>query len=222
MRVLIFGATGMIGYGVLLECLDDPGIEEVVTVGRREVDLEHPKLTQLLHDDFTDFSPIEAELSGFDACMWCLGISAGGMSEEDYRRVTVGFTMAAADVLERRNPAMTFCFISGAGTRRESGQMWARVKAEAEDRLAERGFAATYNFRPAMIQPMRGAVSTIRSYRLLYALIGPLYPLLRHFKKYVTSTPEVGRAMIRAARDGARKTTLENADICALAEVDAD
>jgi len=216
MKVVIFGATGMIGYGVLLECLDDPDVERVVTVGRRAVDLEHAKLEQIEHADFTDFGPIADRLTGFDACMWCLGVSAAGMSEEAYRRITVDFTLAAAEVLAKQNPGMTFCFISGAGTDRDSGQMWARTKAEAEDRLAELPFEAVYDFRPAMIQPMRGARSTITSYRMIYAVMGPLYPLLKHFPSFITSTVQVGRAMIRVAKEGASKKTLENADICEL------
>lgn len=220
MKVVIFGATGMIGYGVLLECLDDPGIERVITVGRRPVKVEHEhadKLEQIEHADFSDFSAVADALTGLDACFWCLGIASAGMSEPDYRRITVDFTLAAAQVLHDRNPELTFCFISGAGTDRDGRAMWARVKAEAEDKLAEVGFAACYNFRPAMIQPMRGAVSGVRSYRIMYAVIGPLYPLLKHWRSMVTSTPEVGRAMIIAARSGAPKTTLENADINALA-----
>ncbi|MEZ4444623.1 MAG: NAD(P)H-binding protein [Polyangiaceae bacterium] len=217
MRVVIFGATGMIGHGVLLECLDDPAITAVTSVARREVPVEHDKLTQILHDDFTDFRGIADALTGFDACFWCLGVSSTGMTEEAYRRITLDFTLAAAEVLAERNDALTFCFISGAGTDRDSRQMWARVKAEAEDRLADFPFAAHYNFRPAMIQPMRGVRSTIKSYNLIYAIIGPFYPLLKHIRSYVTSTPEVGRAMIRVARDGAPKQILENADICELA-----
>lgn len=217
MKIVIFGATGMIGHGVLLECLDDPGVTSVVTVGRRTIDLEHSRLTQLVHEDFTDFAPLADQLAGFDACMWCLGVSSGGMTEAAYRRITIDFTLAAADVLAKQNPEMTFCFISGAGTDRDSRQMWARTKAEAEDRLAELPFRAVYHFRPAMIQPMRGARSTIASYRAAYAVMGPMYPLLKRMKTWVTSTPEVGRAMIRAARSGAPKRTLENADICALA-----
>ena len=139
------------------------------------------------------------------------------MSEEKYRKITLDFTLAAAELLAHKSPQLTFCFVSGAGTDRDASQMWARVKAEAEDRLSELPFKAHYNFRPAMIQPMRGATSTVTSYRVIYALMRPLYPLLKKLPKYVTSTPEVGRAMIRAARDGAPKQTLENADICALA-----
>jgi uncharacterized protein YbjT (DUF2867 family) len=217
MNVVIFGASGMIGHGVLLECLDDAGIERVATVGRRPVAVEHEKLTQIEHRDFSDFSSIAEQLTGFDACMWCLGVSAGGMSEADYRRITYDFTIAAAEVLADRNPALTFCFISGGGTDRGSRQMWARVKAETEDRLGELPFAAHYNFRPALIQPMRGVRSTITSYRIAYAVLGPFYPLLKRMKTVVTSTPEVARAMIRAARDGAPKQTLENVDICELA-----
>lgn len=219
MRVILFGATGMIGYGVLLECLDDPGIEAVATVGRRPVEVVHEKLTQITHSDFTDFSAIEDELEGFDACMWCLGVSAAGMSEQNYRRITVDFTMAAAEVLARKSPELTFCFVSGAGTDRDARAMWARVKAEAEDRLADFPFKAHYSFRPAMIQPMRGARSTITSYRVLYAIVSPFYGLLKHMKKTVTSTPEVGRAMIRVARDGASRQTLENIDICEIANM---
>jgi len=220
MKVVIFGATGMVGYGVLLECLDDPDIERVITVGRRPVEVEHAnasKLNQVEHADFSDLSAIADALSGLDACFWCLGIASAGMSEDDYRRVTVEFTLAAAKVLRERNPDLTFCFVSGAGTNRDGRQMWARVKAEAEDQLAELGFAATYNFRPAMIQPMRGAVSGVRSYRIMYAILSPMYPLLKHWRGVVTSTREVGQAMITAARSGAPKTTLENADINALA-----
>ncbi len=200
MNVVVFGASGMIGYGVLLECLDDDGIASVTTVGRRAVDVEHPKLSQIIHADFKDFSAIEDQLAGFDACMWCLGVSSAGMSNDRYREITLDYTMAAAEVLSQRNPEMTFCFISGASTDRNSRQHWARVKAETEDRLADLPFKAVYNFRPALIQPMRGATSTIASYRMTYALLRPLYPLLKRVTKYVTSTPEVGRAMIRASR----------------------
>ena len=210
----------MIGYGVLLECLDDAGVDSVTTVGRRAVDIQHKKLKQIVHDDFTNFSAIEDQLTDFDACLWCLGVSSAGMSKDRYREVTLDYTMAAAEVLAQQNPDLTFCFISGASTDRNSRQHWARVKAEAEDRLAELPFKAAYNFRPALIQPMRGATSTIASYRATYAVLRPFYPVLKRAKKYVTSTPEVGRAMIRTARTGAPKKTLENADICRLARDD--
>ncbi|MEM9069797.1 MAG: epimerase [Myxococcota bacterium] len=217
MNVVIFGATGMIGHGVLLEALDDEGIASVLTVGRRTLDLEHPKLEQLVHDDFSDFSSIEGRFAGLDACFWCLGVSSSGMKEDVYRRITVDFTMAGAAAISRQSPSMTFCFISGAGTDRESRTMWSRVKAEAEDRLDEFNFGAVYRFRPAMIQPMRGVRSTIGSYNAVYAVMKPFYPLLKKLPKYVTSTVEVGRAMIRVSREGAESTTLENAEICALA-----
>lgn len=216
MKVVIFGATGMIGHGVLLECLDDDGIESVLTVGRRTLDIEHPKLEQLVHDDFMDFSAVEDRFAGLDACFWCLGVSSSGMSEEKYRRITLDFTVAGASALARQSPQMTFCFISGAGTDRKGRAMWARVKAEAEDRLDDFGFGAVYRFRPAMIQPKRGVKSTIGSYNAIYAVMKPFNPLLKKIPKYVTTTVEVGRAMIRVARDGSDETTLENADIVAL------
>lgn len=218
MKVLLFGATGMIGYGVLLECLEDEAVDSVVTVGRRRVTLSHPKLEQILHDDFTDFSAIADRLTDFDACFWCLGVSAAGMSEEKYRRITVDFTLAAAKLLVKSCPNLTFCFISGAGTSRDGGQMWARVKAEAEDKLAALGFASYVSFRPALIMPKKGTSSTITSYRVLYALMKPFSSLLEKMPKYVTTTPDIGKAMIRAAREGAAKQTLENIDICELAK----
>ncbi len=217
MRVVIFGATGMIGQGVLLECLDDPSITEMITVGRRPVAQEHAKLTQVEHGDFLDFAPIAERLRGLDACFWCLGITSVGMSEEDYRRITVDFTMAAAEVLLRESPGLTMCFVSGAGTDREGGPMWARAKADAEDRLLAMPFGRVTCFRPAYIQPKRGVRSPSASYRVTHAVLAPFHPLLKGLRRYVTSTPEVGRAMIRAARDGAPKPVLENDDICALA-----
>lgn len=218
MNVILFGATGMIGHGALLECLDDPEVTAVTTVGRREVPLEHEKLTQLVHADFTDFAPVADRLSGFDACLWCLGVSAAGMSEADYRRITIDYTLAAAKVLAEQSPGLTFCFISGAGTSRDGRAMWARVKAEAEDRLGEFPFARRFNFRPALIQPKRGARSTITSYRVAYAVLAPVFPLLHKLPKYVTTTEELGRAMLYAAKHGAPSETLENADIRQLAE----
>lgn len=220
MKVVIFGATGMIGHGVLLECLDDEGIESVLTIGRRTHELEHAKLEQLVHDDFTDFSAIEDRFANLDACFWCLGVSSSGMSEERYRRVTVDFTLAAATALARKSPQMTFCFISGAGTDRTGRAMWARVKAEAEDRLSDFGFRAVYRFRPAFIQPKRGVRSTIASYNALYSMMKPFNSVLSKLPKYVTTTTDVGRAMIRVARGGAGETTLENADIVALSKLE--
>jgi len=216
MRVLIFGASGMIGHGALLEALDDPRVTAVRSVGRRAVAVEHAKLTQVTHGDFTDLSPIERELAPFDACLYCLGVSSAGMSKEAYRAITVDTTASVSKSLTRVNASMVMCFISGAGTSATSGQQWARDKHEAEEIVRRAPFARAHCFRPAYIQPMRGVTSTIASYRALYAVTTPLYPLLRHMPSVVTSTVELGRAMLVAAREGG-PAIVENRDLPALA-----
>ncbi len=216
MNVLIFGATGMVGQGVLRECLLDPEVQSVLSIGRSMTGQRHPKLRELVHRDFLDFSGIENELSNFDACFFCLGVSSAGMKEADYRRVTYDVTMAAARVLARLNPDMTFVYVSGLGTdSSEHGRtMWARVKGQTENALLGLPFKAAYMFRPGVIVPLDGIQSKTRVYRLFYAVLGPLLPWLRAaFPKHVTTTAQVGRAMIKAARDGAPKPVLENSDI---------
>lgn len=216
MNVLLFGATGMVGQGVLRECLLDPDVQSVLSIGRSAIGQRHPKLRELIHRDFLDFSPIENELSGFDACFFCLGVSSAGMKEEDYRRITYDFTMAAARVLAKVNPGMTFVYVSGMGTdSSERGRtMWARVKGKTENALLRLPFKAAYMFRPAAIVPLDGIKSKTKLYRIFYAVMGPLLPLLKAaFPKYVTTTAQVGRAIIKAAKQGAPKPVLENADI---------
>lgn len=218
MKVILFGATGMIGKGVLLECLDDPGIESVLSIGRRSAGLSHPKLRELLHQDFLDYGAVEDELSGYDVCLYCLGISAAGMSEADYRRITYEFAVAAAEVLLRQNPGMRIGFISGAGTDLGARAMWARVKAETEQALLEMPWAAAHMFRPAGIFPRRGVVSSVRSYRIAYGMLGWAYPIFRWLMpNQVTTTPELGQVMIAVARDGYERPILEGADINAVA-----
>ena len=216
MKVLIFGSSGMVGRGVLLEALDSPDVAAVVSVGRRPVDVSHPKLTQIEHDNFEDFSSIGAEFEGVDACLWCLGTSSAGMDEASYTRITHTFTMAAAKLLLERSPEARFCFVSGAGTSSGSGQMWARVKAKTEDDLAALGFGEVVSFRPAMIRPMRGSAVRGAGLRVLYAVLFPLMPLLR-LAGGATTTVEIGRAMVRAAQGKAPKKVLETRDINALA-----
>lgn len=216
MKVILFGATGMVGQGVLRECLLDPGVEHVLAVGRGSTGQRHPKLSEVLHSDFTDFSAIEGELAGIDACFFCLGVSSAGMSEKDYRRVTHDFTLAAARVLARLNPRMTFIYVSGAGTDgTERGRsMWARVKGETENALLRLPFKDAYMFRPAFIQPRHGASSRTPWLRALYAVVTPLYPVWKAlFPKWVTTTDQVGRAMIHVAANGFTKRVLENQDI---------
>jgi uncharacterized protein YbjT (DUF2867 family) len=215
MKAILFGATGMIGQGVLRECLLDPEVESVVAVVRRPTGKRHEKLREIVPSDFFDFSSLEGDLSGFDACFFCLGVSSAGMSEAEYRRVTYDVTMAAARVLAKWNPGMTFLYMSGAGAdSTESGRaMWARVKGATENALRRLPFKAAYVLRPAYIQPLDGIVSRTKWTRLLYAVMGPLYPLWKtSFPKHVTTTEELARAMIRVAKRGASKPILESAD----------
>ena len=218
MNVIIFGATGMVGQGVLLECLRDPGVDRVLIVVRKPTGRSHPKLTELVHHDFADFSPVESQLAGYDACFYCLGVTSAGMSEAEYTRVTVDYTLAAARPLARLNPNMTFIFVSGAGTSATSRTMWARVKGRAENEVFALPFAHAYAFRPAFIQPLDGITSRTTFYRVFYALLAPLVPLFRRLApRYVTTTAEVGRAMLRVTRSGWERRILENADIVAAA-----
>ena len=220
MKVLIFGASGMVGQGVLRECLLAPDVISVVTVGRSASGQQHPKLRELVHPDLLNYSAIEAELSGFDACFFCLGVSSAGLSEADYTRISYGYTLAAAETLARLNPQMTFTYVSGAGTdSTEQGRsMWARVKGKTENALLRLPFKGAYMFRPGMIQPLHGIRSKTASYQMIYTLLGPLLPLLRRlFPRQITTTEQVGRAMLVVARRGAAKHILESPDIIAAA-----
>jgi uncharacterized protein YbjT (DUF2867 family) len=214
MKVILFGASGMVGRGVLRECLLDPAVDRVLVVAREPLGVSDPKVEELIVKDFFDYAPVEARLRGWDACFFCLGVSSAGMSEADYTRVTHDLTLAAATVLARLNPTMTFIYVSGAGT--GGGSMWARVKKRTEDDLLAMPFARKVMFRPGFIQPRYGAKSKTRLYRFVYAVTIPFYPLLRLMRGWVTSTDRVGRAMIRAATEGAPKDVLETRDINAL------
>jgi uncharacterized protein YbjT (DUF2867 family) len=219
MNVLLFGATGMVGQGVLRECLLDPDVQRLVTIGRTPSGAQHPKLQQIVHRDLWHYAEIERDLSGFDACFFCLGVSSAGMKEEEYARITYGITLAAAETLSRLNPRMTFIYVSGAGTdSTEKGRsMWARVKGKTENALLRLPFAGAYMFRPGMIQPLHGIKPKTTWYRVLYDVLGPLLPLLRRvFPNQVLTTEEVGRAMLDAARRGYRKPILDVRDIRAV------
>lgn len=220
MKVILFGATGMVGQGVLRECLLSPDVQSVLTIGRNASGQQHPKLREVTHTDFTNFAPLERELAGYDACFFCLGVSSAGMIEADYSRVTYDFTVAAASALARLNPGMTFIYVSCAGTdSTERGRtMWARVKGKTENSLLKLPFKAAYMFRPAAIQPLHGIVSRTKLYRAFYAVMGPLFPLLNVLLPgTVTTTEKIGRAMINAVKHGAPKSVLETRDINALA-----
>jgi len=216
MKVILFGATGMVGQGVLRECLLDPNVESVLAVGRSPTGQQHAKLREIVHDNFFDFSAIESQLAGYDACFFCLGVSSVGMSAERYRHLTYDITMAAATTLAKLNPGMVFVYVTGRGTdSTEQGRlMWARVKGKTENDLLKLPFKAAYMFRPAGIQPLHGIRSRTAWYQALYAVAAPVLTLLnRVAPKYVTTTEQVGRAMIRVARDGYPRPVLESEDI---------
>lgn len=215
MRPIVFGATGMVGRGVLLECLDAATVDEVLAVGRRSCGLTHPKLNELVVDDLFSLSAHTEELRGHDACFYCLGVSSAGMSEADYRRVTYDLTVAAVDAVVAANPDVTICFVSGQGTDGSAGGrvMWARVKGEAENYVRSLP-TRSYMFRPGFIQPMRGVRSGVKLYQALYTILAPVTPLLRRlFPGFVTTTVTVGRAMLRAVERGYPKEVLETRDI---------
>lgn len=219
MNVVVFGASGMVGAGVVRECLDEPRVTSVLVVGRTPCGIAHPKLRELLRKDFYDYRDATDAFKHLDACFFCLGVSSVGMAEADYRRVTYDLTIAAATALAAANPGMTFCYVTGMGTdSTERGRsMWARVKGKTENQLLRMPFQA-YMFRPGYIQPRKGVRSKTGWYQAVYNVIGPLYPLLRRIApNHVTTTENVGRAMIRIAVGGYEKTFLENVDINALA-----
>jgi uncharacterized protein YbjT (DUF2867 family) len=214
-NVLIFGASGMVGQGVLRECRIDPEVRRILVVGRRSGGYSDEKVRELVRTDVADLSGLDAELTGFDACFFCLGVSSVGMSEERYTKLTYDLTLAVAQTLSRLNPAMTFVYVSGVGTdSTERGRsMWARVKGRTENALLRLPFKA-YMFRPGVIVPMHGVRSQTTWYRLLYAVMTPLYPALKaFFPNTVTTTEQVGRAMLAVARDGYPKPVLETRDI---------
>jgi uncharacterized protein YbjT (DUF2867 family) len=215
MKVLIFGATGMVGQGVLLECLRDTEVEFVVTLGRTATGVRDPKLREIVHRDLLNYGGMEESLAGFDACFFCLGVASTGMKEAEYERVTYGFTMAAAEALSRVNPGMTFTYISGSGTdSTERGRvMWARVKGRTENALLRLPLNA-YAFRPGFIEPMDGIQSKTPMYRMFYNVLGPLLPVLhRAFPNRILSTREIGQAMLAVARHGYDKRILETKDM---------
>jgi uncharacterized protein YbjT (DUF2867 family) len=204
----------MVGQGALRECLLDPDVERVTTLGRSGTGQRNDKLRELIHADLLDLAPIASELSGFDACLYCLGISSVGLSEEEYTRVTYAMAMSVAQMIVKLNSRMTFVFVSGGGAdSSERGRtMWARVKGRTENALMRLPFKAVYVFRPGIILPLHGIRSRTKWYNILYAVLRPLVPLFRAVMP-VTTTEQLGRAMLKVAKHGFDKQIIEAADI---------
>ena len=216
-NAIVFGATGMVGEGVLFEALKHEDVESVLVVGRRSYPMKHPKLRELLHHDFFDYSSIEAELTGYNACFFCLGVSSVGMKEPEYTKITYDLTMQVASTLSRLNPDMTFCYVSGMGTdSSEHGRlMWARVKGRAENHLAKLSFKASYAFRPGLMKPTKGQ----RNVKPIFKVLGLLYPIWKAlFPKSVCTLEELGLSMVHVVQAGYSKRILENVDIALLAQ----
>ena len=221
MKVIITGATGMVGKGVLLECLDHEQVSEVLVIGRNPVDVQHPKLRELIHKDFSDFSALSSELKGYDACFFCMGVSSVGMKEADYKHLTYDFTMSLARVLAKLNPKMTFTYVSGVGTdSTEKGKtMWARVKGKTENDLLKLGFRQAYMFRPGAIIPKRGVKSRTKSYQFIYDYFTWLLNLVKAISpNSIVTTTQIGLAMINSASKGYPENILYPKDIIKLSE----
>jgi uncharacterized protein YbjT (DUF2867 family) len=219
MNVILFGATGMVGQGVLRECLLDPDVKQILSIVRTPSGQHNAKLRELVNTDFFNYSAIEPELTGFDACFFCLGVSSAGMDEAKYKHLTYDLTLAAATTLAKLNPQMTFLYVSGAHTD-STGQgrsMWARVKGNTENDLLKLPFRAAYMFRPGIIQPLHGIRSKTRLYQFFYTALNPLLTLLRStFPQSITTTEQVGRAMLRVTKEGFPRPILEMKDITQL------
>ncbi|MCB8995401.1 MAG: epimerase [Bacteroidales bacterium] len=220
-KVILTGASGMIGKGVLLECLDHESISEVLCIVRSSLGSDHPKVRELIHADFTDFSTISNQLAGYDACFFCLGISAAGLNEEQYKKITYDYTLSLAKTLYDISPQMTFNYVSGVGTdSTEKGRMmWARVKGKTENDLLKMGFRQAFMFRPGMIIPLRGIKSRTKSYQFMYDYFMWLVKFIKAVSpKSVVNTSQIGLAMIHSMLRGYSKNVLSPADILELAE----
>lgn len=221
MNVIITGASGMVGKGVLLECLDSAEVDKVLSIGRSSSGVEHSKLEELDHSDFMDFSSIKDKLSNYDACYFCLGISAAGMKEADYHRITYEYTMSLASTLFELNNDITFTYVSGQGTdSSEKGRsMWARVKGKTENDLMAMGFKQSFMFRPGAIIPKRGIKSKTKAYQFMYDYFMWLVYLIKLFApNSVVSTTDIGLAMITIAKNGYDQQIINPKDMLILSK----
>lgn len=219
MKVVITGATGMVGKGVLLECLDHPQVEQVLTIGRSSLEIPHHKLKELFHGNFLDFSHVKDQLKGYDACYLCMGVSAGGMKEDKYRELTYDYTLTLANALLEQNPGMICTYVSGEGTdsTEKGNAMWARVKGKTENDLLNLGFKHAYMFRPGAILPLRGIKSKTKSYQFMYDYFTWLVKLIKFISPYsVVNTTQLGLAMINVTLKGYDKKHIRPMDIIIL------
>ncbi|WP_407481166.1 NAD-dependent epimerase/dehydratase family protein [Elizabethkingia meningoseptica] len=217
LKVIISGATGMVGEGVLQECINSPKVEKILLINRKPSAYTHPKIEELLHSNFSDISSVSEKVKGYDACFFCLGVSSVGMKEEQYTKVTYDLTLGFAKTLAEQNPDMTFCYVSGAGTdsTEKGSQMWARVKGKTENDLMKLPFKAVYNFRPAFMKPTKGA----KNVKGFYKFIDAVYPVFRAINSnYFLTLEEVGKAMINISLQGYYKNTIEVKDIKKLSK----
>lgn len=221
MKVIITGTTGMVGKGVLIECLEREDVTSVLSISRRSVELNHPKLTELIHKDFSEFQSIQDQLRGYDACFACMGVSSAGMNEQDYTRLTFEYTIALADVLFKTNPEMIYTYVSGQGTdSTEKGRsMWGRVKGKTENTLLNMGFKQAYMFRPGGIIPVKGVSPSSKLYKVLIDRMTWLIKLLKKvFPNSIVSTAEIGQAMINVVNNGYDRNVLKPSDILKLTQ----
>jgi len=215
MNVIILGSTGMVGKGVLLECINDKRIDKILLINRQSIDVKHSKITEIIHSDFYNFSTIQEQLAGYDACYFCLGVSSAGMDEEKYRKITYTLTLHFAETLFKVNKNMCFMYVSGVGTdsNEKSRMAWARIKGKTENDILKLGFKDAYMYRPGYIQPLNGIKSKTRLYAFIYLLFKPFYFILKPFKSAVTDTSSVGKSMITVSIKGYSKKILTNLDI---------
>jgi hypothetical protein len=214
-KAIIFGSTGMIGQCVLLECLENNEVESILVISRHSCGISHVKLKEIIHENLFDLSALTNEITGYNTCFFCLGVSSAGLSEKDYYKITFELTMSVAEMLLRLNNEFFFCYISGAGAdSSEKGRiMWARVKGKIENALLAMPFKKAYMFRPGYIQPMKGIKSRTKLYNALYVIFKPFYFILKHFESFVTNSETLGKAMIYAVITNFEKNILESKDI---------
>jgi len=223
-KALITGSTGMVGKGLLLECLESMDVESVVVINRQPVGITHPKLTEIIHKDMFDLSPVKEQLAGPNTCYFCLGITSAGMSEADYSHITYDLTTSFAKTFLEQNPESIFCYISGAGTdSSEKGRvMWARVKGKTENALLNMDFKKAYMFRPGFILPKKGIKSRTTIYNAFYTFTKPFYFILKRLPSWVTSTERLGQAMIKTVAKEDERRILESKDINQLADASSN